>query len=450
MLSAEANELLCRVGPGTPMGELMREYWIPCLPSSEFPAPDSPVKRMTLLGENFVMFRDSAGRMGALSEACPHRGASMYFGLNEECGLRCVYHGWKFDIAGNCVDMPSEPPDSNFKHKVKARAYPCHEVNHMIWVYMGSRATPPPFPCFEVNTLPEDRVIPPTIMMEEANWLQNLEGDIDTYHLDWVHAKRSKDAPFPPVGISGFWNDDKLPPRLDVKRTDYGAYYTAMRTLDDGNEWHRINQFIFPFHTMISSGTHAVLRSFVPIDDEWAMLIAQQGQPGSGPLPNALKARGEMAADPFKEWGGYLPRTNDPRSYFYTAANRHNDYLEDPKLKESFNLGVPFIMNLQDRAMTELMTGANGERIYDRTQEHLGRTDAMIIQVRRQMLNAVKAHQETGQPPPNVDDVELDRVRCATLVLPAQTDWVAASEAARACDEGTELAFEHHLVPPAA
>jgi len=160
MLSREDNELLCRVGRGTPMGELMRQYWIPCLPSTEFPEPDSPVKRMTLLGENFVMFRDSEGRMGALAEACPHRGASMYFGRNEDCGLRCVYHGWKFDIHGNCVDMPSEPPESTYKDKVKARAYPCHEVNHMIWVYLGPRKEPPPFPPFEINTLPAERVGP--------------------------------------------------------------------------------------------------------------------------------------------------------------------------------------------------------------------------------------------------------------------------------------------------
>ena len=124
MLSAEANELLCRVGPVTPMGELMREYWIPCLPSSEFPVPDSPVKRMTFLGENFVMFRDSAGRMGTLSEACPHRGASMYFGLNEECGLRGVYHGWKFDIAGNYVDMPSEPPRQQLQAQGESQGIP--------------------------------------------------------------------------------------------------------------------------------------------------------------------------------------------------------------------------------------------------------------------------------------------------------------------------------------
>ncbi len=145
MLSHEDNELLCRVGSGTPMGNLIREYWIPALPSREFPTADGDIVRMRLLGENLVMFRDSENRIGALAEACPHRGASLYFGRNEECGLRCPYHGWKFDISGKCVDMPTEPEDSNFINKVKARAYPCRDVNKMVWIYMGSRAKPPPF-----------------------------------------------------------------------------------------------------------------------------------------------------------------------------------------------------------------------------------------------------------------------------------------------------------------
>ena len=225
-------------------------------------------------------------------------------------------------------------------------------------------------------------------------------------------------------------------------------YYTAMRTIEDGRDWHRINQFIFPFHTMISSSTHCVLRSFVPIDDEWAMLIAQHGQPGTAPLAKTISERWEMAADPFKDWHGYAPRTNDPRSYFYTRANRHNDYMIDPKIaKESLNIGMPFIMNLQDRAMTELMTGANGEAIYDRPHEHLGTSDAMIIAVRKQLIEAAKRFDKTGELPANVDDGSLNRVRCATVVLEKGVDWIKQSAPARTADETKELAFEHHLVP---
>ena len=157
MLGKQDNELLCRVGPGTPMGDLMREYWIPALPASEFPAPDSPPKRMKLLGENLVMFRESNGAMGCVAESCPHRGASLFFGRNEEGGLRCVYHGWKFDVTGACVDMPSEPAESNFKSKVKARAYPCRDVNHMVWLYMGARETAPSFPIRRSTSAPSSR-----------------------------------------------------------------------------------------------------------------------------------------------------------------------------------------------------------------------------------------------------------------------------------------------------
>ena len=195
------------------MGELMRQYWVPALPSAEFPSPDSPPKRMTLLGENLVMFRDSNGRVGCFKESCPHRGASMFFGRNEEAGLRCVYHGWKFDTTGTCVDMPSErePAESNFKNKVRIRAYPCRDVNHMVWVYMGQRAEPPPFPQFEINTLPAENVAPPSIMMEEANWMQNLEGDLDSNHLDYLHRRAPPATSAKPseAGTPGFWNPDR-------------------------------------------------------------------------------------------------------------------------------------------------------------------------------------------------------------------------------------------------
>src|ERR687883_139791 len=134
MLSREENELLTRVGPGTPMGALLRRYWLPAF-----------------LAEDLVAFRDSGGHVGLLGAHCPHRGASLYFGRNEECGLRCVYHGWKFDVAGQCVDMPNEPPESNFKDKVRAKTYPCTERGGVVWTYMGARQNPPPLPDLEAN-----------------------------------------------------------------------------------------------------------------------------------------------------------------------------------------------------------------------------------------------------------------------------------------------------------
>src|SRR5262245_46333130 len=156
MLSAEENELLTRVGPGTPMGDLIRQYWIPALMSSELPASDGPRLRVRLLGENLIAFRTTSGKVGLMAHACPHRGASLFFGRNEAEGIRCVYHGWKFDMAGQCLDMPSEPSDSTFKDRIRATAYPCRERNGIVWAYLGPRPAPPPLPHLEANMLPED------------------------------------------------------------------------------------------------------------------------------------------------------------------------------------------------------------------------------------------------------------------------------------------------------
>ncbi|MGI9614058.1 MAG: Rieske 2Fe-2S domain-containing protein [Acidimicrobiales bacterium] len=434
MLTADDNELLCRVGKGTPMGELMREYWIPCLPSREFPMPDGPAKRMMLLGESFVMFRDTEGRMGAVAEACPHRGASMYFGRVEECGIRCQYHGWKFDTEGTIVDLPTERSGSKIQEHlidtVKIRAYPCHEVNHMIWVYLGE-GDPPPFPTFEINTIPEDQVQVPAVMMEEANWVQNMEGDLDSVHLNWLHRRLEADSPAPSLGIRGFWSPDPEPPMLDVERTEYGAYYSSQRSWNENQTWHRINQFIFPFHTMISVGATINLRSFVPLDDTHAMLISHSGNP-VGPMPEAMSFRED---DPFGEVGGYIERTNDPRTYFMTAANKRNDYHRDLEVEKNLmHCGIPFVLNLQDRAMTELMCDDDGYPLYDRTQEHLGSTDAFVIAVRAQLIDAAKQHRDTGQVPANVHDVSWDRVRAASVLLDADIDWRAHSKLARSAD----------------
>src|SRR5580765_8205203 len=171
MLSREDNELMCRVGRGTEMGDLLRHYWMPFLPSTELPEPDCAPKKVRLLGEDLVAFRDTRRQVGLMAANCPHRGASLFFGRNEDCGIRCVYHGWKFDVDGNCVDMPNEPPEANFKHKVRARAYPCKERGGMIWTYMGPRETPPPLPDLEANMMP-DAYLDLRINMQDSNWMQ--------------------------------------------------------------------------------------------------------------------------------------------------------------------------------------------------------------------------------------------------------------------------------------
>jgi phthalate 4,5-dioxygenase oxygenase subunit len=196
MLSAKDNEYLCRVGPGTPMGNLLRQYWLPALRSDELPAPDCPPVRIKLLGEELIGFRASSGQLGLIQNSCPHRGASLFFGRNEEEGLRCVYHGWKFDITGACLDMPSEPAESNFKTKVHARAYATRERGGIIWAYMGPREVPPPLPDIEANILAEGphQV---SVLYRACNWMQGLEGEMDT-----VHAAFFTTAPSSPRTIS--------------------------------------------------------------------------------------------------------------------------------------------------------------------------------------------------------------------------------------------------------
>src|SRR6266545_2017053 len=178
---------MCRVGPGTPMGNLLREYWIPAFTPDDL-QPDGPPMRMRLLGENLIAFQTTSGKVGLVPHACPHRGASLFFGRNEEDGLRCVYHGWKYDVTGACVDMPSEPPESNFKGRVRATAYPCHEVNGAIWASLGPRAEPPAFPHYEWTQVPE-RYYVMSKTLRECNWAQALEGDMDDAHVPALHSQ---------------------------------------------------------------------------------------------------------------------------------------------------------------------------------------------------------------------------------------------------------------------
>src|SRR4051794_5707773 len=193
MLSKEDNEIITRVGPGTPMGSLMREYWIPALASTELPSTDCAPMRLVLLGEELIAFRDSAGRVGLIGNHCPHRGASLFFGRNEEGGLRCVYHGWKFDVSGACVDMPNEPPESNFKEKIQHISYPCQERNGVVWAYMGPTRPVPALPGFEWNTVPAGHSYV-SKRVAENNWLQALEGGIDTSHANFLHATLKSDT----------------------------------------------------------------------------------------------------------------------------------------------------------------------------------------------------------------------------------------------------------------
>jgi phthalate 4,5-dioxygenase oxygenase subunit len=436
MLSREENEALCRIGPGTVMGDFVRQYWMPFLPSRDLPERDGRPVKVKLCGEDLIAFRDSNGQVGLLEENCPHRGANLYWARNEECGLRCVYHGWKFDVNGTCVDMPNEPADSTFKERVRAVAYPVREVNGALWTYMGPLEVPPPFPPFEVTSLPAEQVTPPHVMLEECNWVQGLEGDIDSSHIDWVHARLTPEGGSQADRPRGTYNRDRRP-RFEILPTEYGACYSGSRVFDDeGRRWHRVTQFIMPFHTMIaaSSPDSVHLRSWVPIDDEHHMLFSQTAMLNRAVTDEERR----QADDPFAEVGGYVSRSAyEPLKRYLSVPRLENEYNLDIDLqKNELMFGVPFVGNLQDRAMTEAMGP-----IYKRWKEHLGTTDAMVIYVRRRLLDSARALRDQGQVPANVSDPRLNRVRSASILLPEGESWVAATEEARKSDSAAPIAW---------
>src|SRR5215203_2265490 len=239
MLSREDSELLTRVGPGTPMGELMRRFWIPAALSEELSQRDGAPLRVRLLSENLVAYRDSTGSVGLVAENCPHRGASLFFGRNEEEGLRCVYHGWKFDASGACVDMPNEPPESNFKHKVKVTAYPCQERGGIIWTYMGRAAELPSLPDLEWNMVPESQVYL-SKRVAQNNFMQSLEGEIDSSHSGFLHSLIEEESNYDTMSLHRrpnampdskgmYYKMKDRHPHFESLHMDYGVMIGARR-----------------------------------------------------------------------------------------------------------------------------------------------------------------------------------------------------------------------------
>ncbi|MDE3077479.1 MAG: Rieske 2Fe-2S domain-containing protein, partial [Chloroflexota bacterium] len=247
MLTAEENETLTRIGPGTPMGELLRRFWLPALLDDEVPQPDCEPMRTRILGEDLVAFRDTNGKVGIVSAFCPHRRAPLFFGRNEECGLRCVYHGWKFDVDGTCVDMPSEPPESNFKDKIQLAAYPTYEAGGVVWIYMGPRERQPERPPALPFTLVPKEERSNVKFLVEASFLQNLEGELDTAHVSYLHSFLQDDGSLNNlVRKDGYENDRH--PRLTVIETDYGFVYGGRRTKPSGDYYWRVTQYLLPIY----------------------------------------------------------------------------------------------------------------------------------------------------------------------------------------------------------
>lgn len=408
MLSQSENETLTRVGSGTPMGRTLRRYWLPALLASEIPEPDSPPVRVRLLGEQLVAFRDSQGRIGLLDELCPHRLASLYFGRNEECGLRCVYHGWKFDVTGQCIEMMNEPEENDFSRKVRATAYPTAELGGIVWAYLGPRDAMPPPPKFAWTTAPESRRHV-TKVIQHCNWLQGLEGGIDTSHAPILHRLISETSKRPGFKPSNPFVRGKAP-QLVVDLTDYGYQYAGIRPLGEAEQHIRTYQFILPFHQIRPSRSETGLpldagHCWVPMDDTTTMVFNWSYCPDSD-LTDEDRLEHNL---------GNGPLHVDQRT-FESHANRANDYLLDraTQREESFS-GIDGI-NVQDRAIQESMGP-----IVDRSKEHLGPADKAIIQARKLLRKAVDTVEAGGAPAGT--GTSYYGLRAHEAVLPLDADW---------------------------
>src|SRR5437763_5331839 len=273
MITHEQNEFLTRSGPGTRRGELLRGYWIPALMSEELPRPNCPPVQVQLLSERLIAFRDTTGRCGLMDEFCAHRGVSLWFGRNEECGLRCAYHGWKYDVTGQCVDVPSEPAASGFARRVKLQSYPLVERGGVLWAYMGPPETQPPLPEWEFVTVPRAQTFA-SKRIQENNWLQAMEGGIDSSHVSFLHRGDLNSDPLFKGAKGNQYNLSDARPVFEVVESAGGLHIGARRNAEGGNYYWRITQWVMPAFTMIAPrGNHAVHGHFwIPIDDEncWA------------------------------------------------------------------------------------------------------------------------------------------------------------------------------------
>lgn len=415
MLTPAENERLVRVGPGTPGGALFRRYWQPALMSSELPENDGAPVRVRLLGEDLVAFRDSKGDVGLVDAFCPHRRAPMFFGRNEECGLRCVYHGWKFDRTGACVDMPSEPADSLFKSKVAIASYPTWEGGGAVWTYMGPPEVHPPPPNYEWVRAPATHCkISKTF--EDANYLQALEGGLDTAHSSFAHNER--------LGDKNWIRNRDGAPRLDVSRTDYGYTYVSTRNMGDDGKYVRVYHYVMPAQALrggVTSWTGIRMADvprldshvWVPIDDEttWVWNIVWSYD-ANVPITEEWHAKDEARF-------GRGPDDLIPGT-FKLKKNLANDFMIDRQMQKTKNFTGIVGINTQDMALQEGMG-----KIVDRSKERLGTSDKAIIACRQLLLEAI-AKVEAGEAPRAVDPASYERVRPYDSIIPHDRAWETA------------------------
>jgi phthalate 4,5-dioxygenase oxygenase subunit len=415
MFSQCDNETLTKVGPGTAMGAVMRSYWIPFLLPEELSEPDGAPLRVRLLGEDLVAFRDSQGKLGLLDRYCPHRRVDLFFGRNEECGLRCVYHGWKFDVDGNVVDMPAEPANSTFKDTIKIKSYPVMEWGGLIWAYMGDPAQMPEHPPeLEWGLVPPShRLI--TKRLQETNFAQGVEGGIDSSHVGILHSRLDPNKAHLPFHERKLSVSAKLPhmssdmsPKFFVRPTDYGMMVGARRTASSDTYYWRITQFLAPFYTIIARTLPEAVftgHAWTPIDDHTTWTFTMTWHPDR-PL-NQEDIEDTLGIDvPVVPDGSYRPQYN----------RSHNYGLDREAQRRLTATGIDGI-GLQDAAIQESMNS-----IVDRSRENLGSGDMAIVSFRKLLLEQAAKLSGGGkiQPPQRPD---WYRVRSAAVVLNKDQDF---------------------------
>jgi phthalate 4,5-dioxygenase len=381
MVTRSDNEILVRVGPGTQMGELFRRFWTPIMLAQEIADRDGPPVRVKVLGEKFVAFRDTDGRLGLLDAYCPHRRANLFWGRNEQCGLRCAYHGWKFDVFGRCVDAPNAVEAERIKQTINARAFPTVEHGGLIWTYFGPPEVKPKFPRFDMFEGPANH----RYMIKffaRANWLQGMEGDVDSSHVQFLHSRVDG------AGNTGVRMDNKAmadhSPIWVSRATDYGLMLAARRNYDKENYYWRVNQWLMPYCTQIAGPDDKpyITQMRVPIDDETTVIFRIYAGRGR---PLTAEDRDYVAN------GIIFP---EMASRFELKETMDNDYLinrEDQKY-HSFS-GIKSVV-AEDLAVTE----DQGGPICDRSREFLTSADAAIVALRNRFLRAAKALRDGIEP----------------------------------------------------
>jgi phenylpropionate dioxygenase-like ring-hydroxylating dioxygenase large terminal subunit len=422
MLRKEQNDLLTQTGPGTPGGRLFRSYWMPALLASELPENECPPVRVKLLSERLLAFRDTDGRYGLIDEFCAHRGVSLWFGRNEQSGLRCPYHGWKYDVTGQCIEVPSEPAESGFCNKVKLKSYPLLERGGVLWTYMGPPDQQPPLPEWEFALVPPENSFM-SKRLQESNWLQAMEGGIDSSHVSFLHRSELEIDPLFKGSKGNQYNLGDTQPYFEVVESPGGLYIGARRNAEGGNYYWRITQWVMPAFTMIPPrGNHPVHGHFwIPVDDEncWAWSFDY----------HPTRALSNTERDAMEAGRGihvtYVPGT------FRPLANKDNDYLINRAAQKA---GLTY-SGVEGFAMQDASLQESMGPIVDRSKENLVSTDNGIIMARHRLIRATKALVDKGVAPPGVAAAH-QRVRSASVVLPPDQPFKDAAKEALVVQEG--------------